>query len=155
WRRRRPHALSLIALTLGLLVTGLTVAMIALLSDGQRRLSGEIARSDGQALRENKRYDEAIRTLSRGLALTEGVSGTGQLRQDLSHELLLAQQSQAAQELHQLVDQIRFRYAADSLLVEGLRDLEASCRKAWQARERITDRLAELPPDERQRIQTD
>src|SRR5262249_950716 len=155
WRRRKPHALRVVTLAFGFLLAALSVAGYVFLDQSHKHLGPETALSEGRVLCEAKRYDEAIATLDRGLRIAETIPFTEGLRQELRNERRFAQRAQATQQLHQLADRIRLCSSADSLLTDGLRNLEGLCQSAWPARDTITESIAELPSDERQRIEID
>jgi len=66
------------------------------------------------------------------------------------------QRQRIADELHTLVDRLRFSDGLDSLPADRLRKLEAGCREVWQGRARLTDHpTAPLAPEIEQRVRTD
>ncbi len=155
WRRRRPNALRLWGLALAFLVTTLAAGTTWLGQQRHRYGEGMVALRAGQDQTALGHFAEAVELLQRGLTLTEGLPFSAGLRQELVAELQVAKEKQAAQEFHNLADRIRLRFSADSLQIRGMRDLEASCRTAWLARDRLLERLKNLSPEEQQRTQTD
>src|SRR5262249_35566879 len=110
---------------------------------------------DGRQRLKNRELAEAVRTLTRGLSLAEDTSGNRDLRRDLEGQLRLAKRAQAADDLHNLVDRIRFLYGAESPAA-GSRALGTRCRAVWEERQRILDLFGvELEPAIEQRIRTD
>jgi serine/threonine protein kinase/Flp pilus assembly protein TadD len=155
WRRRRPNALRLWGLALAFLVASLAAGATWLGQQRHRYGEGMVALQAGRNQTARGHYDEAVEVLQRGLTLTQGLPFSAGLRQELMAELQMAKEKQAAQDFHNLADRIRLRFSADSLEIQGLRDLEASCRTAWLARDRLLDRLKNLSLEEQQRLQTD
>jgi len=106
--------------------------------------------------RRRRPYTLRFAMLTAALLLTGLAAGViFYLHEKLARELQPTRQAEAAEQLHAVVDRIRVAYTADSILAESLRDLEGPCWTAWQKRGRITDKLSELPADERERLQTD
>jgi serine/threonine protein kinase/Flp pilus assembly protein TadD len=146
WRRlrRRPSP----ALAFGLAALLLLAAFVAG-SEGRHR-HGEARRllEAGQVHTREGRYESAVNALEHGLALAETVPGGGALAEDLRGALGQARRQWAVQELHLLADRVRYLYPFDTLPGPALRELEASCRKAWANRGPIRERLAVGPAAE-------
>jgi serine/threonine protein kinase/Tfp pilus assembly protein PilF len=156
WRRRRPHALALTGLLLGLLALGLTLAGISLAHVRERYREGQTALHEGGERLKNREYSEAVRTLTRGLALTDGISGSSDLRSDLHQQLHLAQRALLAQDLHLLADRMRFLVEGNSLSPLEMGELESQFWILWEIRDQITDNgYLPLDSDIEQRIQWD
>jgi tetratricopeptide (TPR) repeat protein len=101
-------------------------------------------------------YAEAVRSLTRGLALTEGIPGGSELNERLRARLQLARRGQAANQLHHFANRIRFLYADDSRNAHEGRNLEEHCQKIWDTRTLFEKRQgAELEPTVEQQIQAD
>src|SRR5262249_43501242 len=104
----------------------------------------------------HQEYAEAVRTLSRGMERLEGLPGSRDLAAALNERLQLARRAQAAQDLHRLVDRLRFLEGIGPLSSQGRRSPEAGCGAAWGGRGLLVDRSrGELDPEIEQRIQTD
>jgi tetratricopeptide (TPR) repeat protein len=104
----------------------------------------------------DRRYSEAVDTLTRGLALSEGLPWGRDLTRELGGSLRLARRAESTHRLHIMTDRLRFLHGSDSLPIEELRALDADCRTIWEARTRVVDRLgAELEPEVEQGIQRD
>src|SRR5262249_39839587 len=161
WRRRRPHALAQTGMVFAVLGVALVAGLLTLAyvqqhraHAGQRLDEAEKALADGRQRLKNRELAEAVRTLTRGLSLAEDTSGNRDLRRDLEGQLRLAKRAQAADDLHNLVDRIRFLYGAESPAAGG-RALETRCRAVWEERQRILDLFGvELEPAIEQRIRT-
>ncbi len=159
WRRRRPAALGLAAFVLAVLAAaGLAVAHV------HRQYQGAAAcLRDGRQQLQDREYTEAVRTLTRGLDLAEGVPGGHDLKQELRARLRLAQRGQAARrreqvarDLSALADRIRFLYDPNSLSPGEARALEERCGALWEMRDLVLERsAAELQPGAEQRARTD
>ena len=68
----------------------------------------------------------------------------------------LLQRQQTADELHTLVDRLRFLDGLESLPVDRLRKLEAGCSEVWRGRSRLTNQAtAPLAPEIERRVRTD
>ena len=73
-----------------------------------------------------------------------------------TRHIRLAEQTQAAQELHALVDQVRFLSSDDFLSPRPARTLEAQCRALWERRAQIGERLSnDLDSAARDQLQAD
>jgi len=146
WRRRRPYTLAFAGLLLGVLALGLAVAGNSLALLAERQHGGASALHEGEERLKNREYSEAIRTLTRGLALTEGIPGVAELRTDLHLGLLRAKRAQVAQDLHILANRTRFLVDADSLDPAQMGQLASQFRALWEIRDQIANR-SELPLD--------
>ena len=154
WRRRRPAALLLIALVLG--VVGMQGGLIAALLKGnntarahERERWGEAvaAFNQGQSLMNQRRYADADAAFRRGLDLAEDLRDNEALVNGLNGGLRLAGRAQKAQSLHRLADALRFADALDCYPPRELYVLEAACGKAWAGRARLTDRSGAVLED--------
>src|SRR5262249_42104174 len=82
-----------------------------------------------------------VSALQRGLALAEGLPGSGKLQEELTGSLRQAEQAQLAAELHAFVERVRLVYGLESVPAEQLRPLEARCGAFWDKRSLIWQRL--------------
>jgi serine/threonine protein kinase/tetratricopeptide (TPR) repeat protein len=163
WRRRRPHTFSRggILLSCAILVVG--GGLVAGLQVRQRAqdITGTLAEAQEQLRLHHA--DDAVATLNRGLALTQGLPLGGELAGALEANLQQAQRVQWADRLHEVADQIRFAASAEHLEPATLRNLEASCREIWAERDRArqshseTSLAAGLPlePETERRMRMD
>jgi tetratricopeptide (TPR) repeat protein len=106
----------------------------------QRLRDAEAALDEGQQQLRSQAYSEAVRSLTRGRALVEGMPGHAELQAKLEGQQHLARRGQAADQLHRLVDHIRLLYGDESRNVHEIRNLEAHCQKVWEARRLIAER---------------
>jgi tetratricopeptide (TPR) repeat protein len=156
WRRRRPHALPLAGMLLTVLTATLITGDLVVTRVGQRLHAGRAALIDGREEMRKGRYSEAVRTLMRGRALSEGLPGSRDLTHALESQLHLARQAEAARGLHLVADRLRFLYGIEFLPIGEMRALEARCHTIWEARSRLLERRgAELMPEDEQRIPAD
>jgi tetratricopeptide (TPR) repeat protein len=137
WRRREPHALSVLGLALLVLA-----AALAGLWEGRQRL-GEAERLWGAGREHLKqgRYDRAADALRQGLTLAAGVPGGGALRGELRRDLDEAERLQVVGELHTLAKQVRFLYPFDGLSDSAGDDLRRRCLELWGRRDLVRDRI--------------
>jgi tetratricopeptide (TPR) repeat protein len=148
WRRRRPHGVTLMAMTLAVFTAAGAVALGALSHVNERLEQARAALHDGQVLMARGQWEGAVRTLHRGHAAARGLPWQGDLTALLDQQLRLALKGQtaaaraaAARELHTLADRVRFLYGADPLAPEALRGVEEYCRAFWGKRDHIVRRL--------------
>jgi serine/threonine protein kinase/tetratricopeptide (TPR) repeat protein len=156
WRRRKPHALTLVSMLLVVLVATLGVVAYTMTHINQRRRDAEAALLEGQDQVRSRAYAEAVRSFERGLALAEGMSGSPELIEKLTNELYLGRRGQAAHNLHVLADHIRFLYADDSRSIAEYQKLEQHCQNVWNKRQLVGERIgAELDPAVEKQIRAD
>jgi tetratricopeptide (TPR) repeat protein len=169
WRRRSPYGLAaagMILVALAALLTAWTVKRAEerqqeqavqdqLQATAQRRLDAERALEDSREHLKRRAHVAALQSAQRGLDLAE--DGTG-LHQALVEQLRRSERAQAAQDLHDVADRLRFRYGAESPPSSSGDDarLADRCRALWADRRRLLDRSgAELDGDGEQRLQED
>jgi len=155
WRRRRPHALTLYVLSFAFLVAAAAAGLSAFIQIRNRYVESQQNLITGQELLAKGDWDGSIRTFSHGLHLSEALPFSGDLQKELETHLRLAREKKAASDFHLVADQIRLRSVADSLTDHDLRDLESSCRAAWNSLHLITLRLGELEEEDRLIIRRD
>jgi serine/threonine protein kinase/lipoprotein NlpI len=129
--RRRPVFLA------GLLLAGLGASSLAYqVWAGHRHQQHVIETSlaDGQEQIGTQQYAAAVRTLSRALELARTGPGGRDQAAALAAQLQQARRGQAAQELHQLADRLRFLLDVDALPAEQVKTLESLCGRIWDAR---------------------
>jgi tetratricopeptide (TPR) repeat protein len=155
WRRRRPHALSLYGLSLAFVVAAGAAGVSALNQIGHRYHEAQRNLMTGQAQMAKGEWENAIQTLTHGMSLAEVIPFSHDLQQELASRRQLARENKAAHDFHLVADRIRIRSVADSLSDRELRDLEASCRTAWNSLPLIAQRLPDLEEEDRQKIRRD
>jgi serine/threonine protein kinase/Tfp pilus assembly protein PilF len=151
WRRRRPNALALAVLWLVVLAgtAGVGVAGLTLRAEQAREVLAALA--EGRRQLEDREYAEAMRTLSRGLDLAEGVPGEKALAGELGRQLRRARRGLAAENLHHLAEELRFRFAdappAAAIDLGRGRALDRHCGEVWDQRDLLADRAAPVAPE--------
>jgi tetratricopeptide (TPR) repeat protein len=128
WRRRHPAALARGLLRLA--AAGAVVAAVAasVVQYRQRDRQIEAALREGREKLRDRRYADAVVALDRGLKLAARLPADDRRRQGLESTLRRVVRTKAADDLHELVNQLRFRFGvgtpsageARSLLVRGL-----------------------------------
>jgi serine/threonine protein kinase/Flp pilus assembly protein TadD len=141
WRRRSPAALARLLVWLcavGALAGALAVAMVQL---KQRDRQIDAALEAGDELMRRDRYPEAIAAfragLDRALALPAGDGRRSVLRSSLDR----AVRAQHADELHTMVNLLRFRFGIMAPEPDDAQTLLARGMELWKARDRF-----EIPP---------
>lgn len=135
WRRRRPHALPLMALVLALVVTLLVGGNDWLGKIQERRRGAEMALQAGQQQMRDRQFKQAFQSLTYGLSLAESAPGADDLRQALTNHQNLARRALAAHELAGRASLTRFLSSADSAPPNALWVAEVNCQQTWQMRE--------------------
>jgi serine/threonine protein kinase/tetratricopeptide (TPR) repeat protein len=141
WRRRRPQTLSVLAMVLLVLLVALASGVLVFTHLGHQVEEARAAMDEGGRQLQDGRYDEAIKTLERGLNGVEGLPGSEELTRELSEQLRRARRSLAAQDLHRLADHFRLLYGVNFLPPKTRREIESSCRLFWTDRNRILERI--------------
>jgi serine/threonine protein kinase/tetratricopeptide (TPR) repeat protein len=152
WRRHPPVTSVAIAALIALGIAGSLVVIQAKRQLDQAR----VALMEGQEHRAHYRLGEALSAFKRGLALTESIPVSDELTRQLRMEAQHAESAEVARDLHVLVDTLR-PYYGQALLERALaRQVEASCRRFWDLRGEIQQRLARhLEPDLTLQFRTD
>ncbi|HVC98043.1 MAG TPA: tetratricopeptide repeat protein [Pirellulales bacterium] len=141
WRRRRPHALTLVAL----LVVVVGAVALSIVEYRQERRKAELALSEGRERLDRRDYVAALGTLHRGIELAENLPFCGDLIDSLREDFRQAQRAVAAGELHDVTDRLRATFGAESPTSAESRELEAHCRRFWEQRQRIAEWFSENP----------
>lgn len=158
WRRRRPHALSLMVLIIALLATLLVGARDWIGKIQERRHGAEMALQAGQQQLRDRQYKQALQSFTQGLDLTEENPDSGDLRQALTTHLHVARRAAAAQELSARASLSRFLCSSESMPGNALAVAEVNCQQTWQMRHILIHpggADARLEADLEQRIRTD
>jgi serine/threonine protein kinase len=142
WRRRRPNSFRT-AGTLLFLVAAAAILIAGWWSNTRERLQqARLAQRDGQAQLNAGRFADAILTFERGLALTRRLPLHRDLEQQMRDRLTAARRGRLAQQLHELADEIRVSYDANSIPSPRLRSLASQCDGLWQRRKTIVDSIS-------------
>ena len=112
WRRRRPSALGQSAIWISSVLLALILA-VGWSWIGQPTREARADLQEGQSLCNDERFADAQRPLRQGLERAEMFPGHGQLAADLRAQLRVAHRGQQADVLHNLAEQVRFRYGID------------------------------------------
>jgi serine/threonine protein kinase/lipopolysaccharide biosynthesis regulator YciM len=146
FRRRRPNTLRAAGMF------GVVAAAAAILIAGtwsqfrDRQQQAEHALRDGLVqLEAGHNYREAVRTFERGLAAVETLPFQRDLRQQLRDQLTATKRLQLAEQLHNLADETRFLYVADSIPADRVQSLAAHCDAFWDKRAEIVEQVSDLP----------
>ncbi len=140
WRRRRPHALALAGMKVLLPAILLGAAAAGLAYREQRVGEARAALAEGEQRLRGREYPEAVRTLTRGLEIAEGIPGGEDLARVLDARLHRAQRGQAARDLHLLAERVRFLLVGDPLPAASLRALDERCARVWDVWKFLVDR---------------
>jgi eukaryotic-like serine/threonine-protein kinase len=136
WRRRRPYTPALFAL----LVAGLAAAGLTLDHFARQTARARAALAEGSSYLERRQYGEAAAALKRGLELAGEVPFQAELTGELRDRLRTAERAEAAEELHRVVQRLRVLDDAEGPPAE-VRAVAELCRRFWQERDRIAERL--------------
>lgn len=134
WRRRRPSALAR-----GTAWSFTLAALVVAAASGyafyrQRVREAETDLDDGQKLRLDHRFPEAVRILSRGSARAGSIFTPQHLKEMLGEQLRLAKLGSLATDLHQLADRFRFNYGITPPSAEENRNLVDKVPAIWAKR---------------------
>jgi serine/threonine protein kinase len=157
WHRRRPYSLPLAMMVLAVLI-----AVLALVRRYQNEATDKQRRANealwlGKEHLKNQRYEQAVSTLRRGRQLAQEVAGGSELLHELREQLSsaetardlarrTAQRSLAAEQLHNLVDLLRFQNGAWFTEAATQAKVLKQCRTWWDRRmELLHDGDAPLP----------
>jgi Flp pilus assembly protein TadD len=156
WRRRQLGTLPWgVAwyLTLAALVA---VAGLGLAYHQQRLDEIKADLTEGQRLRGEHWFPEAVRILGRGLQRSASLPAAGKLTDALNSELRLARRGQKAVALHRLADLVRFRYGLDPPASGEASNLVRDVRAIWREKDLLLGPGGEsLDADTEEAIRTD
>ena len=141
WRRRRPQGLlGVKALLLASGLAGTLAALIWFAFLAPRFRSATHALVEGKVLLDRGDYPEAVRVLTRGAALIEGLPGAGRLARELTAGLRMTDRLEEVDRLHRLVDRLRLAESAVDVHRSSAREVERHCRALWDSRLPLLDR---------------
>jgi serine/threonine protein kinase len=138
WRRRRPHALFQFGLVTLILLGALTWGLAELNAYNHRLRESRKLLSDGKERFHAGAYEEAERTLLRGLELSRSLPLHRDLPPSFEEQLRLTRWAQQAEHLHEVTEQLRFQ--VNTLPPEELVRLEEPCQRIWDTREQLLER---------------
>jgi serine/threonine protein kinase len=144
WRRREPLRLMYVAVLFALVSVLVGVGA----HFGQKYRAATAALTEGRAQLQKKQYLKAAEVLGRGRSAVQGLPLSGRLADDLrtTQEKAIAAAlrhvagpkdpvTKKAQELHELMEEIRYSYAEASLTGRVLAAVpEPECRAFWEQR---------------------
>ena len=134
WRRRRPHALALTSMAVGLLAITVSLAAMFLGSHAREaRQSLEL----GQEQLDHRDYEAAIRQFEAGAKAISWMPGQKPLKAALERRLQFARRAKLSDRLHTLVVRLRFLDGFTEVPAGQLRELDAGCNTIWQARSQV------------------
>jgi serine/threonine protein kinase/tetratricopeptide (TPR) repeat protein len=137
WYRRRPHALAVGLLVAACLATGTALGVLYLRDRSRDRSEAAAALAEGRGELEQRHYDEAVQAFDRGLDRLDGGPAGDPLHAELALCRRRAARAGAVAALHAQVEQMRYLYGDELLARPTLRAVEARCRAAWEARDRL------------------
>jgi serine/threonine protein kinase/tetratricopeptide (TPR) repeat protein len=163
WRRRRPYALTRATMVIAVLGAALGLGLWQLdyhrqQSDraAQQRRAAEMALQQGQDHLAHGNYARATEALQRGLDKANGLPQADELSSKLKRELTRARRAEAAEQVHQLADHLRFLVAGTVLPHGEAPALGARWRALWDNRAWLLNhRQAELSPALEQQLEDD
>lgn len=130
WRRRQPHSLTRIFLSLALLVSCLATAATL----QQRWREAELGLEEAQAELEAGRFPWATSSLERSMSLAARLPWRSKLLRDLEAAEAVAKQGVLVQQLHSLAEQFRAMYGAEAVSRQQTRQLRDDAQRIWQQR---------------------
>jgi eukaryotic-like serine/threonine-protein kinase len=156
WRRRHPAALALGGMAGAVLAAMIALGFLTFGNVGQQRREAEADLVHGQKQIQKRAYGQAIATLAHGVALVENLPGSADLADQLNGQLRVARRAQAAEQLHVLVERLRFLVGTPSVAEGEASGRADRWRTVWDQRAWLKDRRgAELEPDLEQRLDAD
>jgi tetratricopeptide (TPR) repeat protein len=110
-------------------------------SERARKHQVELALGDGERQVAERHFADAVRSFERGVALTEGLPLDRELRRRMIDRLDAARRLELARQLHDVADEVRVLYAAESIPPERLVVIDAECRALWRRRDALGEVL--------------
>jgi serine/threonine protein kinase/tetratricopeptide (TPR) repeat protein len=156
WRRRRPYRSALLAMAGTVLLAASAVGLVGL--SHLRRQVGEArsALAEGQKELARSNHREARERFRRGQELLSWLPGCGDLKRELAEQERSARRLTLAEDLHRVVERLRFLYDQENPPPGLAGRLEESCRRLWGFREHL---LAPPPgqrtPERAERVRVD
>lgn len=148
WRRRRPHGIAIAGMLAAVVIAAGAVALGVLSHIGERLARADVALQQAQIQMAAGEWDTAVGTLRSGLASVRDLPGQRETVVALQRRLADAQLARTeanrtllVADLHHLAEDVRILHAAGNLPPNQLREIETSCRRFWENRGRIVERL--------------
>jgi serine/threonine protein kinase/Flp pilus assembly protein TadD len=136
WRRRQPRALTR-NVSLAIAVVAAVLALVLFRAGYDQRLQDiQSLHQDGKSALARHQFPQAIRTLTRALAVAERTPYVAD-RETIAQDLARARRAEKAAELHALVDLVRFRYGLDPPPADEARTLLSNGQTIWDARREL------------------
>jgi serine/threonine protein kinase/Flp pilus assembly protein TadD len=136
WYRRHPQALTRGLLLCACLATATALAVLYLGDRSRDRREAAAALAQGRGELQQRHYDEAVETFDRGLWRLGGPADDP-LRAELALCRRRAARARDVAALHAQVERTRYLYGDELLPRPTLQAVEAQCRGAWEARDRL------------------
>jgi serine/threonine protein kinase/lipoprotein NlpI len=138
-RRRQPHAPALFGMLLVVIMSLLVVGGNVVAHMERRRQTAARDLVEGRAALGSQHYQQAERSLARGVATIEGLPGAGKLLAQLDEQLRLAHRGAKAGQLHAVADRVRFLFGTEAVPAASpaIRTIAGRCRTLWEARDRL------------------
>jgi tetratricopeptide (TPR) repeat protein len=134
WRRRKPQALRRLTASAIVVALGGGAPLVYL---GRQARDAQLDLQAAEQLLDRGKFPAAVDRLRTGLGRLAFVPGHADLKSGLQGRLSWAQQRRWAEDLHKLVDQLRFHDSGLRRLPAGVQGIDRSCRTIWQARDKI------------------
>jgi serine/threonine protein kinase/Flp pilus assembly protein TadD len=152
WRRRRPYTPLAIGLLLALFACGTILSAFVV----DRWQVARSALALGQNQINERQYQPAVYTLSQANDHLLYLPGFGDLKRSIATQLDRAQGALAANDLHEVVEDLRFFATAEKYPGAELGRLDVRCRKIWDRRHQLVTITRLVPdPDLEERVHTD
>ncbi|MEI7687420.1 MAG: tetratricopeptide repeat protein [Planctomycetota bacterium] len=136
WRRRRPHALPLAALSLALVLAMAIGWGFAEHSLASRRQAAESMYFQGQVHLQENRFAPAADAFAQALETLPG-GGDAPLRTAIDRGLAAAQRAQYIQRLSSVVDAMRLAMFSEPIDYRSMIVLDVNSKSLWDDRQRI------------------
>ena len=144
WRRRKPQELARLLAAVVAVVAGIGGAIAY---SGRQARDAQVDLRAAEKLLARGEFPAAVDRLRAGAARLGRMPGNAALKASFSDRLAAAQQRQLAEDLHRLVDQLRFLDSGVELSPGRIAEIEQGCPKIWSAREKLLARFSEGDED--------
>lgn len=137
WRRRKPHALALVAVAATTLVV---VSALGILVYGERTRQARAALQQAERQLVARDYSGAIEQLNAGRNAIAWLPNKAELKRTFQARIEAAELARLTDSVHVLAEKLRFIDSVEEVPRERLQQLAAGCGRIWEARERIIRR---------------